>query len=242
MDLASFAARLCLFIAAGWFMITHPYSGSWRYPPEFSIAAGYVGIIFFGLGVLVCLIMIINCLIHRPIARIYDNRIECLVPILQKYKTILYLDVESFSIFDFEISIMGHRGRIPRQLVADKVKRGFPYSTYIQERLVPNIDELCYLLNQKLAAYKDRPMFTQTLNVESLPGFIEKLGIAHYKYSFEEIARPDIVTIVKKKTCVQITYYNRYSEVTKCSRYRNEHNACRAFLEHLIRQQILEKE
>ena len=57
---------------------------------------GYFGIVFFSLVVILGFVWLILRVMRKPLARIYDDRLEYLIPARMKYEIIPFLHVEMF--------------------------------------------------------------------------------------------------------------------------------------------------
>ena len=74
-------------VVGGFFMTNNPRSGIDKF-------IGYMGMIFFSFGVIVGIGWLILITIRKPLARIFDDRLEYLIPARMKYEIIPFLRVE----------------------------------------------------------------------------------------------------------------------------------------------------
>lgn len=73
-----------LLVLGCFLMITRPRTGIEKY-------IGYIGILFFSFAVVVGFVWLILRAIRKPLARIYDDRLEYLIPAMMKYEVISFL-------------------------------------------------------------------------------------------------------------------------------------------------------
>jgi hypothetical protein len=80
-----------LFVVGGFFMTNNPRASIDKY-------MGYIGMVFFSFGVIVGIGWLILIAVRKPLARIYNDRLEYLIPAKMKYEIIPFLHVEMFVI------------------------------------------------------------------------------------------------------------------------------------------------
>ncbi len=68
-----------LFVVGGFFMTNNPRSGIDKF-------IGYMGMTFFSFGVIVGIGWLILIAMGKPLARIFDDRLEYLIPARMKYE------------------------------------------------------------------------------------------------------------------------------------------------------------
>ena len=79
-----------LLLVMGCYLLTiHPRAGIEKF-------IGYLGIAFFSSVVVIGFVWMILGIMRKPLARIYDNRLEYLIPAKMKYEIIPFLYVEMF--------------------------------------------------------------------------------------------------------------------------------------------------
>lgn len=71
-----------LFVMGCYLMIIHPRAGIEKF-------IGYLGIPFFSFAVIIGVVWLILSVMRKPLARIYDDRLEYLIPARMKYGIIL---------------------------------------------------------------------------------------------------------------------------------------------------------
>lgn len=80
-----------LLVVGGFFMTTNPRAGVDKY-------IGYIGMVFFSFSAIVGIGWLILIAMRKPLARIFDDRLEYLIPARMKYEIIPFLHVELFVI------------------------------------------------------------------------------------------------------------------------------------------------
>ncbi len=79
-----------LLLVMGCYLMTiHPCAGIEK-------IIGYFGVVFFSSAVIIGFFWMILSIMRKPLARIYDNRLEYLIPAKMKYEIIPFLYVEMF--------------------------------------------------------------------------------------------------------------------------------------------------
>lgn len=124
-----------LFVVGGFFMTSYPRAGIDRY-------MGYIGMGFFSLGVIAGIVWLIFIAMRKPLARIYDDRLEYLIPRRMKYEIIPFLHVEMFV-----ISKVGGVKYIRAECLTGDVK-----NTGLSNTLIP-VDKVCDILNDRLEVF-----------------------------------------------------------------------------------------
>lgn len=117
-----------LFVVGGFFMTTNPRSGIDKF-------IGYMGMIFFSFGVIVGIGWLILIAMRKPLARIYDDRLEYLIPAWMRYEIIPFLHVEMF------VTI-----KVGAKLIRAHYLVGGSKNTGIMNTLVP-VEKVCDMLN-----------------------------------------------------------------------------------------------
>lgn len=139
-----------LFVVGGFFMTNYPRVGVDKY-------IGYIGMAFFSFGVIVGISWLILIAMHKPLARIFDDRLEYLIPARMKYEIIPFLHVEMFVIT---------KTRSAKIIRADYLTGGRK-NTGIVNTLV-SVGKVCDILNDKLERYWEQPMLSQELDQASV--------------------------------------------------------------------------
>ncbi len=120
-----------VFVFLGFFIMGHPRGGTDRY-------IGLASIVFFSFGVLAGLVWLLSIVLRKPLARIYDDRVEYLIPARMKYGIVEFRHVEAF-----EVVKMG-----AKLIRADYLKGGHK-DTGIMDALV-SVRKVCGMLNDRL--------------------------------------------------------------------------------------------
>jgi|UniRef100_UPI003FEF2A0E hypothetical protein len=139
-----------LFVVGGFFMKNYPRVDVDKY-------IGYIGIAFFSFGVIVGIGWLILIAMHKPLARIFDDRLEYLIPARMKYEIIPFQHVEMFVIT---------KTRSAKIIRADYLTGGSK-NTGILNTLV-SVGKVCDILNDKLERYWEQPMLSQELDQASV--------------------------------------------------------------------------
>ncbi len=93
---------------------------------------------------ILCCVLLWMKAIHKPLATIYDDRLEFLIPRKLKYFTIRYEEVDQFFLLDL------NSAKILMALTFD----GQQKETGLSSSQVSHLKDVCNLLNEKLAAYR----------------------------------------------------------------------------------------
>ena len=105
---------------------------------------GYLGIFFFSLGIVVGIMWLLLTAMRKPYVRIYEDRLEYLIPARREYVVIPFLHVEKFVILKSGIRIIR----------AEYSDGGF-INTEITNSLVP-IGKVCEMLNVRLQEFRSQ--------------------------------------------------------------------------------------
>ena len=120
-------------------MTSNPRAGIDKY-------MGYIGMVFFSFGVIVGIGWLILIAMRKPLARIYDDRLEYLIPAKMKYEIIPFLHVEMFVIIKIGSA----------KIIRADFLTGEGKNTGIVNTLVP-VGKVCDILNDKLECYWKQP-------------------------------------------------------------------------------------
>lgn len=228
-----------LFIWGGWLMTQHPY-GSRRLTPELAIIIGYITIIFGSLCILSGLGYLVLSLLHIPLARIFDDHLEYLIPLKMKYKVIPYIDIQYFAVPAKGKSSLWSKYTSNRQLYVIDINNQAVPTTLIDNN-INSIDNVCDTMNEKLNTYWQQPILNQKLDIESVGKYMEESDIDKTLFGFDETPRPDRTVLIKKSSGFQIIHFDRYATQTGKKNYNDENDACRIFLQNVIRQHVLNR-
>ncbi len=126
-----------VFMFLGYYMTKHP-----RQYGFLDGLVGYAAMAFCFIGVLIGLQWLILIIIRKPLARIYDDRVEYWIPMRMKYEIISFRDVVTFEVYKHgsnkSISAMWLHGD------------GEPM---IFSSGLVSVDKVCDLLNDKLEQF-----------------------------------------------------------------------------------------
>ena len=103
---------------------------------------GYLGIFFFSLGIVVGIMWLSLIAMRKPYVRIYDDRLEYLIPVRREYVVIPFLHVKKFVIVNSGI-----------KLISAEYSDGGFINTEITNSLVP-IGKVCEMLNVRLQEFR----------------------------------------------------------------------------------------
>ena len=103
---------------------------------------GYIGTIFFSFGVIVGIGWLILIAMRKPLARIFDDRLEYLIPARMKYEIIPFLHVEMFVV----TKVGGAK------IIRVDYLIGGGKNTGLSNTLI-SIGKVCDILNDKLEQY-----------------------------------------------------------------------------------------
>lgn len=131
-----------LLIMGCYFMTIHPRAGIEKF-------IGYMGIAFFSSAVVIGFVWLILSIMRKPLARIYDNRLEYLIPARMKYEIIPFLYVEMF------VTV-----KVGAKLIRADYLTGVSKNTGIVNTLVP-VGKVCDMLNERLEKFWSQPMLSQ---------------------------------------------------------------------------------
>ena len=205
-----------LFVVGGFFMTNYPRVGVDKY-------IGYIGMAFFSFGVIVGIGWLILIAMHKPLARIFDDRLEYLIPARMKYEIIPFLHVEMFVIT---------KTRSAKIIRADYLTGGRK-NTGIVNTLV-SVGKVCDILNDKLERYWEQPMLSQELDQASVTQYLKSMGIESWRFGFGTTGKTDRVVVMRDGDTYELVYINDKGAAKTLSNHLTENNACHALLEHFI--------
>lgn len=205
-----------LFVVGGFFMTSHPRACVDKF-------IGYMGMIFFSFGVIVGIGWLILIAMRKPLAKIFDDRLEYLIPARMKYEIIPFLRVEMFVI----AKVGG--AKIIR---ADYLTRGGK-NTGIVNTLVP-VGKVCDMLNDKLERYWKQPMLSLKLDKKSVTQHLKSMGIESWRFGFDTTGKPDCVVVMRDGNTYKLVYIDDRGMPETLSNHLTENDACHALLENFI--------
>ena len=208
-----------LFVVGGFFMTNDPRSGIDKF-------IGYMGMIFFSFGVIVGIGWLILIAIRKPLARIFDDRLECLIPARMKYEIIPFLHVEMFVI----AKVGGAK------IIRADYLTGVGKNTGIVNTLVP-VGKVCDILNDKLELYWKQPMLSQKLDQASVTQYLKVMGIESWSFGFDTTGKPDCVVVMRDGDTYKLVYVDDRGMPKILSNHLTENDACHALLENFIEEE-----
>ncbi|MDE5905857.1 hypothetical protein [Duncaniella sp.] len=102
---------------------------------------GYFGIVLFSLVVILGFVWLILRAMRKPLARIYDDRLEYLIPAKMRYEIIPFLHVEMF------VTV-----KVGAKLIRADYPDGSGKNTGIVNTLV-SVEKVCDMLNERLEEF-----------------------------------------------------------------------------------------
>ena len=208
-----------LFVVAGFFMTSHPRAGIDKY-------IGYIGMVFFSFGVIVGIGWMILIAMRKPLARIFDDRLEYLIPARMKYEIIPFLHVEMF--------VIAKVGDV-KIIRADYLTRGGK-NTGIVNTIV-SVGKVCDMLNDKLERYWKQPMLSQKLDKKSVTQHLKSMGIESWRFGFDTTGKPDCVVVMRDGNTYKLVYIDDRGMPETLSNHLTENDACHALLENFIEEE-----
>ncbi|RLT76431.1 hypothetical protein D7V95_08390 [bacterium J10(2018)] len=147
-----------LFVMGGFLMTIHPRTG-------IDIFIGYLGVVFFSFTAIIGIVWLILRAMRKPLARIYDDRLEYLIPVKMKYEIIPFLYVEMF------VTV-----KVGAKLIRADYLTGGCKNTGIINTLVP-VGKMCDMLNDRLEKF-----WSQPLNKASVTKYLSMTGIESWRF------------------------------------------------------------
>ena len=190
-----------LFVVGGFFMTNDPRSGIDKF-------IGYMGMIFFSFGVIVGIGWLILIAMRKPLARIFDDRLEYLIPARMKYEIIPFLRVEMFV-----ITKTGSAKIIRADYLTGGGKNTGIVNTFV------SVGKVCDILNDKLERYWEQPMLSQKL------------------FGFDTTGKPDCVVVMRDGDTYKLVYIDDRGSAKTLSNHLTENDACHALLENFIEEE-----
>lgn len=205
-----------LLLVMGCYLMTiHPRVGMEKF-------IGYLGIVFFSFAVIIGFVWLISSIMRKPLARIYDDRLEYLIPLKMKYEIIPFLYVEMF--------VTVKEGA---KLIRADYLSGSSKNTGIVNTLVP-VGKVCDMLNQRLEKFWSQPMLSQPLNRASVTKYLLTMGIEPLRFDFDTTSNPDCMVVMREGDRYKLIYIDDRGAGKTLSNHLTENDACRALLENFI--------
>lgn len=208
-----------LFVVGGFFMTNNPRSGIDK-------SIGYMGMIFFSFGVIVGIGWLILIAMRKPLARIFDDRLEYLIPARMKYEIIPFLRVEMFVIIK-----TGSAKTIRADYLTGGGKNTGIVNTFV------SVGKVCDILNDNLERYWQQPMLSQKLDQASVAQYLKVMGIESWRFGFDTTCKPDCVVVMRDGDTYKLVYIDDRESAKTLSNHLTENDACRALLENFIEEE-----
>ena len=170
-------------------------------------------------------------ILRRPLAKIYDDRLEYLVPIKFRYEVVPYIDVRSF----VQTKVAG-----VSIIVIQYVKKK-SVETSIRGFVRPDIDEVCEFLNDKLTEYRKQPVLSEYLDFDSVARNLVLMGVDKTRFDFGAVIRPDCMVLKRTKKGYCMFYIDDCGCRLRRGYFKTENDACHALLTHFLREEALQK-
>ena len=187
---------------------------------------GYIGMVFFSFGVIVGIGWLVLIAMRKPLARIFDDRLEYLIPARMKYEIIPFLHVELF--------VITKTGGV-KIIRADYLTGGMK-NTGIVNTFV-SVGKVCDILNDKLERYWKHPMLSQKLGQASVTQYLTVIGIESWRFGFDTTSKPDCVVVMRDGDTYKLVYIDDRGMPETLSNHLTENDACHALLENFIEEE-----
>ena len=208
-----------LLVVGGFLMTNNPRAGIDKY-------IGYIGMVFFSFGVIVGIGWLILIALHKPLARIFDDRLEYLIPARMKYEIIPFLHVEMFVI------AKAGGAKIIR---ADYLTGGGKNDGIVNT--IVSVGKVCDILNDKLERYWKQPMLSQKLDQASVTQYLKAMGIESWRFGFDTTGKPDCVVVMRDGDTYKLVYIDDRGMSETLSNHLTENDAYHALLEIFIEEE-----
>lgn len=213
-----------LLLVMGCYLMTiHPRAGIEKF-------IGYFGIVFFSLVVILGFVWLILRAMRKPLARIYDDRLEYLIPARMKYEIIPFLYVEMF------VTV-----KVGAKLIRADYLTGVSKNTAIVNTLVP-VGKVCDMLNERLEKFWSQPMLSQPLNRASVTKYLLTMGIESWSFDFDTTCKPDCTVVMRDGDRYKLVYIDDRGAGKTLSNHLTENDACRALLENFIEEEAFKSQ
>ncbi len=208
-----------LLVVGGFLMTNNPRAGIDKY-------IGYIGMVFFSFGVIVGIGWLILIALHKPLARIFDDRLEYLIPARMKYEIIPFLHVEMFV-----IAKAGGAKIIRADYLTGGVKNTGIVNTFV------SVGKVCDILNDKLERYWEQPMLSQKLDQASVVQYLKVMGIESWRFGFDTTGKTDCVVVMRDGDTYKLVYIDDRGMSETLSNHLTENDAYHALLEIFIEEE-----
>ena len=213
-----------LLLVMGCYLMTiHPRAGIEKF-------IGYFGVVFFSLVVILGFVWMILGIMRKPLARIYDDRLEYLIPAKMRYEIIPFLHVEMF------VTV-----KVGAKLIRADYLTGVSKNTGIVNTLVP-VGKVCDMLNERLEKFWSQPMLSQPLNRASVTKYLLTMGIKPWCFDFDTTSKPDCTVVMRDGNRYKLIYIDDRGAGKTLSNHLTENDACRALLDNFIEEEAFKSQ
>lgn len=212
-----------LFVMGCYLMTIYPRAGIEKF-------IGYLGIVFFSSAVVIGFVWLILSIMRKPLARIYDDRLEYLIPAKMRYEIIPFLHVEMF------VTV-----KVGAKLIRADYLIGVSKNTGIVNTLVP-VGKVCNMFNERLEKFWSQTMLSQPLNRASVTKYLLTMGIEPWRFDFDTASKPDCMVVMRDGDRYKLVYIDDRGASKTLSNHLTENDACRALLESFIEEEALKSQ
>lgn len=213
-----------LLVVGGFLMTNNPRASIDKY-------IGYIGMVSFSFGVIVGIGWLVLIAMRKPLARIFDDRLEYLIPARMKYEIIPFLHVELYV-----ITKTGGVKIIRADYLTGGVKNTGIVNTFV------SVGKVCDILNDKLERYWKQPMLSQKLDQASVTQYLKVMGIESWRFGFDTTSKPDCVVVMRDGDTYKLVYIDDRGMPETLSNHLTENDACHALLENIIEEEAFKSE
>lgn len=207
---------LGIFIASSLFVVILYFMPPRDVDEEF---VRYFGMAFFSLGFVPVLLWLTLVVMRKPLAIIYDDRLEYLIPVKMKYEVIPYMLVEAFGITKpTNVEILNVR-----------YLNGYVAETGIISVAAP-VCMVCNILNGNLKQYRKQPVLSQELDQALVAQYLKSMGVKSWQFGFDTTNKPDCFVVMRDGIAYKLVYFDHRGSGNMISNHLTENDACYALL------------
>lgn len=218
--------RVICIILAGLLLVMGCYLMTIHSRSDIDTFIGYSGIIFFSFGVIGGIGWLVLIVMGKPLAKIFDDRLEYLIPARMKYEIIPFPRVEMFV-----ITKTGSAKIIRADYLTGGGKNTGIVNTFV------SVGKVCDILNDKLERYWEQPMLSQKLDQASVAQYLKVMGIESWRFGFDTTEKTDCVVIMRDGDIYKLVYIDDRGALKTLSNHLTENDACHALLENFIEEE-----
>lgn len=180
----------------------------------------------------ICLSQVLQTIVlRRPLAIIYDDRLEYLVPVKFRYEIVPYIDVRYF----MQTEVAGV------SIIMIQYARKKSAETSIRGATRPNVGKTCELLNDKLRQYWQQPVLAECPDFDSVARRLVSMGVDRTRFDFGAVVRPECMVLKRTKKGYCMMYIDESGRRLRRGYFKTESDACHALLAHFMREAALQK-